>query len=119
MAEAKTYEGGCHCGNVRYEVEADIQQVMACNCSICQKRGSLLTGVPAASFRLTSGEDALTDYQFNNKVIHHLFCKTCGISSFSRGTGPDGSEMAAINVRCLDGVDLDALTITPFDGASL
>jgi hypothetical protein len=68
---------------------------------------------------LRSGADSLTDYQFNKKIIHHLFCRTCGIGSFARGTGPDGAEMIAINVRCLDGVDLDSLTVTPFDGKSL
>ena len=83
------------------------------------RKGTLLAFVPAAKFELVSGEDALTDYQFNSMNIHHLFCSTCGIGSFGRGTGPDGKAMASINVRCLDGVDLDALTITPFDGASL
>jgi hypothetical protein len=117
MAETKTYTGSCHCGHVSYEAEADLSAVISCNCSICRKRGALI--VPADQFRLTSGGDALSDYQFNNKVIHHLFCKNCGISSFSRGTGPGGVEMVAINVRCLDGVDLDALNISKFDGASL
>jgi hypothetical protein len=117
MAGPANYEGGCHCGLVRYEAKADLGRVMACNCSICRKRGSLI--VPAASFRLTSSEDALVDYQFNKKVIHHLFCKSCGISSFSRGTGSGGVEMVAINVRCLDGVDLESLNIVKFDGASL
>ena len=63
--------------------------------------------------------DELVDYRFNKKVVHHLFCPTCGVGSFSRGERPDGAQMVAINVRCLDGVDLDALTITKFDGASL
>jgi hypothetical protein len=119
MTEAKAYEGGCHCGKVRYRVETSLEPVISCNCSICQKRGVLLTFVPAASFELGSGADKLTDYQFNKKVIHHLFCNECGVGSFARGVGPDGAEMVAINVRCLDGVDLDALTITPFDGRSM
>jgi hypothetical protein len=111
--------GGCHCGTVRYEVETDLGRVMSCNCSICQKRGALLTFVPASQFTLLSGGDALTDYQFNKKIVHHLFCGTCGVGSFARGRGPDGSEMVAVNVRCLDNVDVAALTITPFDGKSL
>jgi hypothetical protein len=119
MPEARTYSGGCHCGSVRYEVEADLGQVMACNCSICRKRGALLTFVPADKFRLGGGEDVLTDYQFNKKVIRHLFCATCGVGSFARGRGPNGAEMVAVNVRCLDEVDPDALKITPFDGRSL
>lgn len=112
------YTGGCHCGRVRYEVESDLAPVIACNCSICRKRGYLLTFVPKAQFTQLSGEHDLTDYQFNNKVIHHLFCSTCGVGSFAHGTGPNGVEMVAINVRCLDGVDPATLTVTPHDGAS-
>jgi hypothetical protein len=69
-------------------------------------------------FTLLAGEANLTDYQFNKHVIHHLSCKTCGVESFARGKGPDGSDVAAINVRCLDGIELSELTLTPFDGRS-
>jgi hypothetical protein len=119
MPEPTTYSGGCHCGRVRYEVKADLSKVMSCNCSICAKRGALIVGVPEAEFKQTSGGDDLTDYQFNRKVIHHLFCPACGVESFARGTGPNGSKMVAINVRCLDGVNLDTLNVVKFDGASL
>jgi len=119
MAYAKTYTGGCHCGEVRYETNTDLATVMACNCSICTKRGAIWTFVKPDQFALRSGEQDLRDYQFNKKVIHHLFCCVCGVESFARGTGPDGSEMIAINVRCLDGVDIAALTPAPFDGRSL
>jgi hypothetical protein len=113
------HSGGCHCGAVRYVIETDLGSVMSCNCSLCQKRGALLTFVSAAQFTLLSGEDALTDYQFNKKIIHHLFCGTCGIGSFARGPAPDGSQMVAVNVRCLDDVDLNAVTVQEFDGKSL
>jgi len=119
MGEAKTYQGGCHCGAVRYETTADLTQVISCNCSICQKRGLLLTFVGADAFRLLSGEDATSDYQFGHKVVHHLFCRTCGVESFARGSQPDGTAMVAVNVRCLDDVDLDAIKPAPFDGKSL
>ena len=119
MPENKTFEGGCHCGAVRYRVVGlDLESTITCNCSRCSKVGSILTFTPADSFALLSGEDHLTDYQFNKKVIHHLFCDTCGIQSFSRGVGPDGAPTIAINVRCLDGVDIDSLTPEPFDGKS-
>jgi len=118
MAEQK-YSGGCHCGKVRYEVMLDLGQVIECNCSICSKKGHLLSFVAAEKLALLSGEDELADYQFNRHNIHHLFCRTCGIESFARGTRPDGEKMCAINVRCLEGVDLGALEITPFDGKSL
>src|SRR5680860_1042080 len=119
VPETGKHSGGCHCGRVRYEVTTNLTPVMSCNCSICQKRGAVLTFVPAAQFALISGADDLTDYQFNKKIVHHLFCRTCGIGSFARGLGPDGSEMIAVNVRCLDDIDLDALTPMPFDGKSL
>jgi hypothetical protein len=119
MAETAKYHGGCHCGQVRYEVETTLEPVISCNCSICQKRGALLTFVPPARFTLLSGEDGLTDYQFNKKVVHHLFCSHCGVGSFARGTAPDGSEMIAVNVRCLDDVDTGALSPMSFDGKSL
>lgn len=119
MSEATTHEGGCHCGAVRYRVAGlDLSKpVISCNCSMCGRSGTLLAFVPAASFTLLSGEDALTDYQFNKKVIHHVFCKVCGIKPFARGQGP-GGEMAAINVRCLEGVELEGLTVQSVDGKS-
>lgn len=118
MPTNKTYSGGCHCGTVRYEATADLGSVISCGCSICTKRGSLLAFVPAQQFTLRSGQDALTDYRFNTKKIQHLFCRVCGVESFARGTTPDGAAMVALNIRCLDDVDLAALTITPFDGKS-
>ncbi len=118
MSEKKAHAGGCHCGKVRYEVTTDLKMVVSCNCSICSKRGALLTFVPADQFTLKSGEGDLADYQFNKHVIHHKFCKTCGILSFADGKGPDGKDMVAVNVRCLDDVDLGSLKITEFDGKS-
>lgn len=119
MPEAKTYAGGCHCGKVRYEASSDLAKVIACNCSICTKHGLVLTFVPESAFRLLSGQETLSDYQFAKKRIHHQFCISCGVESFARGSMPDGTPMIAINVRCLDGVDLASLKPTPFDGRSL
>ncbi len=119
MEKAKEHHGGCHCGRVRFDVTADLSSIIACNCSICQKTGSILAFVPEAQFKLVSGADDLVDYQFNKKVIHHLFCRVCGVRSFARGAAPDGRKMAAVNVRCLDDVDVTALNPKPFDGKSL
>jgi hypothetical protein len=119
MSELETYAGGCACGRVRYDVRLDLSKpVIACNCSMCGRAGTMLAFVPADQFTLRSGEDVLTDYQFNHNVIHHLFCKVCGIKSFARGKGRDGSVQIAINTRCLDGVDTDALNVQKFDGRS-
>ncbi len=104
---------------MRYDVRLDLSQpVIACNCSMCGRAGTLLMFVPADQFTLKSGGEVLTDYQFNKHVIHHLFCSACGIKSFARGIGRDGGEQIAVNVRCLDGVDLDALNVQKFDGRS-
>lgn len=119
MAERITHHGGCHCGEVRWEVDAAIAEVISCNCSICTKRGSLLAFAPASDFRLLSGADRLKDYQFGSKRIHHLFCDACGTESFGRGTAPNGAEMVAVNVRCIDDVDLDAFSVKAFDGRSM
>jgi hypothetical protein len=115
---AMTYAGGCHCGKVRYEISSDVAKVVSCNCSICMKSGSLLTFLPAAEFKLKSGAGDLIDYQFNKHVIHHMVCPDCGIKSFARAAAPDGTPTVAVNVRCLDGIDLKALDIVEFDGRS-
>jgi hypothetical protein len=119
MGETKRYTGGCHCGSVRFEVTADLTQATACNCSICSKAGWLLGFAPADAFSLKSGADALSDYQFGKKHIHHVFCRTCGIRSFSHGAGPGGKEMFAFNVRCLDSMDAEGLPVKRVDGKSL
>jgi hypothetical protein len=119
MPEAKTYRGSCHCGDVSFEVTTDLAQVISCNCSICSRTGALLTFAGTDQFKLLSGENAQSDYQFNTMNIHHLFCKRCGVRSFGHGVGPDGNHMRAINVRCLDGVDIKALKVTEFDGKSM
>ncbi|MEQ1672192.1 MAG: GFA family protein [Hyphomicrobium sp.] len=116
MTESRKHTGGCHCGAVRFEVNTGLEQTITCNCSICAKSGAILTFAPASEFTLLSGEDKLSDYQFNKKIIHHLFCKVCGIRSFGRGKNPDGSDAVAINVRCLDDVDVTALTPFAYDG---
>lgn len=120
MSNPEKHSGGCHCGRVRYDVSIDLSQVTAisCNCSMCGRAGTLLAFVPADQFTLHSGQDVLTDYQFNTKSIHHLFCSVCGIKSFARGKTREGAETAAINLRCLDGVDASKLAIASFDGKS-
>jgi len=119
MADSKTYPGGCHCGKVRFEATTALGQVIACNCSICVKRGLWLTFVRPEQFRLLAGEGELQDYRFNKRVIQHLFCPTCGVEAFARGKTKDGGDMLAVNVRCLDGVDIATLAPKPFDGRSL
>ena len=112
----QTHAGGCQCGAVRYEVTADIGEVLSCNCSRCGRLGSLLAFAPIDNFKLLKGDGALSEYKFNKHVISHKFCTTCGIQSFGTGKAPNGTEMVAINVRCLDDVDLDSLKVKKIDG---
>jgi hypothetical protein len=117
--ETRSYQGGCHCGKVRYEVAMQLTGGMTCNCSICSKTGTVLTFVPDTQFKLLAGEDSLTDYQFGKQRLHHLFCKRCGIRSFARGSKPDGTAMVAVNIRSLDDIDLAAVPTQQFDGKKL
>jgi hypothetical protein len=110
----ETYEGGCHCGRVRFRVTADLSRVSDCNCSVCTKKGFLHLIVAPEQFALLSGEDALSTYQFNTGTARHTFCRHCGIHSFYvPRSDPDKID---VNVRCLDDIDLTAITVLPFDG---
>jgi hypothetical protein len=111
------YRGGCHCGKVTIEVEGDIAGAVSCNCSMCSKRGSLLWFVPREQMQLT-GESELTTYTFNKHVIKHRFCANCGIHPFGEGVDPKGNATAAINIRCLEGIDLESIPVNHFDGRS-
>jgi len=113
------YKGSCHCGRIAFEVEGDLASVMDCNCSICSRRGSLLWFVPRDALRLLTPEEDLATYTFNKQVIRHRFCPTCGIHPFGEGADPAGNRIAAINARCLDGVDVASLPVRHFDGRSL
>ncbi|KAB2869413.1 MAG: GFA family protein [Bauldia sp.] len=110
--------GSCHCGRVTFEVEGEPAEAVECNCSYCSRRGTLLWFVPREHFRLATPLDELSSYRFNRHVIDHRFCPVCGCAPFSLGTAPDGKAMAAINVRCLETVDLAAVKRISFDGRS-
>lgn len=117
----QTYTGGCHCGAVRYEADIDLSKgTLRCNCSMCSKTRAWLVGIGGDDFRLLQGQEMLSDYQFNRKSIHHLFCKNCGVKSFGRaGTGPDGKGMVAVMLSCVDSLsdaELAALPIMYVDG---
>jgi hypothetical protein len=109
------HAGGCHCGRVRFEVEApEDVEVLECNCSICSKSGFLHLIVPKSRFVLLQGLASLSEYTFATRVAKHIFCKTCGIKSFYvPRSNPDGYS---INVRCIDPGTIKQLTVKPFDG---
>lgn len=114
-----SYSGSCHCGSVTFTVNQSLpDDAINCNCSHCERKGFLLTFVDRDAFQVNSGDDNLTEYRFGSHTIAHQFCKTCGVQSFGIGVGPDGSEKAAINLRCVADVNLDALNVQQVDGAS-
>ena len=107
------YSGGCHCGKVRFRVRIHEHKALACNCSICAKKGFINLIVPPEDFELLQGEEELVSYRFNTGVAEHRFCGTCGIHPFSRPRShPDSYD---VNARCLD-AGCDFLSVTPFDG---
>jgi hypothetical protein len=110
------YQGSCHCGRVAFEVEGQIEGVMACNCSICRRKGALMWFVGRDKLRLLTPEADLASYAFNKHVIQHRFCPNCGIHTYGEGKDPKGNAMAAVNVRCLDDVDLESLPVTHYNG---
>lgn len=114
-----TYIGSCHCGGIRFEVEGDIDSGLACNCSICSRRGSLLWFVPRSNLKLTTPESAASTYMFNKHAIKHRFCPQCGIHPYGEGTDPKGNAIAAINLRCIENLALDAIPVHHFDGKAM
>jgi hypothetical protein len=104
---------------VTFEVEGKPDKAMSCNCSICRRKGSLLWFVPRDKFRLVTPESDASTYTFNKHVIKHRFCPVCGIHPYGEGKDPKGDAMAAINIRCLDDVDLDNVPVSTFDGRAL
>lgn len=113
------YKGGCHCGRIAFEVDGSpLAEVMECNCSLCSKRGYLLWFVPRAQLTLSTADAYLSTYRFNRMHIAHHFCANCGCAPFGEAADPKGNAMAAVNVRCLEGVDPDTLKVVKVDGRS-
>ena len=99
----ESYEGGCHCGRVRFRVCADLDQLLECNCSICTKKGILHLIVPPEQFEVLRGEEALATYQFNTNTAKHTFCRNCGVHAFY--VPRSDPDKISVNARCLDGID--------------
>jgi len=113
------YQGSCHCGRVKFAVEGELTGATSCNCSMCQRKGMLMWFVPRSALQVQTPDKDASTYTFNKHVIRHRFCPVCGIHTHGEGVDPKGNEMAAINVRCLEGVDLATIPVQAFDGRSL
>jgi hypothetical protein len=112
-----SYKGSCHCGQIKFEVEGKPESVVECNCSHCLRKGYLLWFVPRSQLTLNSPEADLATYTFNKHVIKHHFCPRCGCAPFGFGSA-NGTEMAAVNVRCLEDIELADIKRNPVDGRS-
>lgn len=114
------YKGSCHCGKIAFQVEGEITGAVACNCSICSRKGTLMWFVPLENLQLLTPQQAMRTYTFNKHQIKHRFCDTCGIHPYGEGVAPTGNRMvAAINIRCLEDFDVESVPVQHFDGRAL
>src|SRR5262245_26872099 len=113
----KTYKGSCHCGGVQFEIDADLDHVRVCDCSICRRRGALNHRVPPERLRILTPLEEMTVYTFHTHVARDYFCPKCGILPFRRPRTEH--NVWAVNVRCLHDVDLDAIPIKRVYGSQL
>ncbi|MEO0668081.1 MAG: GFA family protein [Pseudomonadota bacterium] len=122
------HAGSCHCGYVRFEVEAEIDHKRICDCSICHKRGALIFRVPEAALKLDRSLSDLTLYEWGSRTAKDYFCPHCGILPFRRPSAPTAAERAvgvmpfdgwAINLRCLDGFDPEPLPVRRIAGRAI
>jgi hypothetical protein len=111
----KTYQGSCHCGKIKFEADIDLAQGAGkCNCSICSKIRNWSSIVKPDAFRLLSGKESLSDYQFNSNSMHHYFCSNCGVRPFGHGDIPEvGGEFYSVQIACLDGISDEELAAVP------
>ncbi len=114
-----TLQGSCHCGNVAFEVEGTPAGATSCNCSMCQRKGVLMWFVPRDALRLKTPDANASTYTFNKHHIKHRFCPKCGIHPYGEAIDPKGNPMAAVNVRCIEGIDLEKIPVTTFNGRAL
>jgi hypothetical protein len=111
------YTGACHCKAVTYEFEGEVKEGLTCNCSICHAKGTVLHFLPRANVKVT-GEEGMTTYKFNKNTIAHKFCPVCGVQPFGVALN-NGVEFMAINLRTVDGLDLDTIKINKYNGKDL
>ena len=110
------HTGSCHCGDIKFEVEGEIDQVIECNCSHCSRKGYLLWFVPRDKLKHATPEHHMATYMFNKHVIQHHFCLRCGCAPFGEGKDTKGNAMASINIRCLEGVDPKSVKTVQYNG---
>ena len=113
------YKGSCHCGRIAFQIEGTLEGATSCNCSICQRKGALMWFIPRDQLQLLTPDESANTYTFNRHAIKHRFCPKCGMHPYGEGADPKGNVMAAINIRCLEDIELETIPVTHFDGRSL
>ena len=114
------YQGSCHCGAVRFHYDGEeINSALRCNCSICARKGALMSAeaIPRENLRIQVDGDNLGLYQFDSKIAKHYFCKTCGIYTHNEMFRMPGHMR--VNLGCIDELDTSDLDVTVFDGKNL
>ena len=111
------YFGACHCGAVRFRIDAEPTELTVCDCSLCAKKNAVMTQVHESALTILAGEEALTEYRWNTGVARHFFCSTCGIYPFHRKRSVPDSY--GVNVACLEGFDAAAVPLRKADGRSM
>ena len=123
-----TFQGSCHCGNIRFEVDADLDHVRVCDCSICRRRGALIHRVAKSQLRLRVPWARLSLYQWGSMTAKDYFCPVCGVLPFRRPSDPTPEELRAgvepfdgwgVNVRCLEGVDIETIPVKRISGSRI
>ena len=110
------HQGGCHCGAVSFEVNTDIASALRCNCSLCKRKGAVMLAGEEGSFKLLSGSESVSLYQFNTQVAEHYFCKHCGI--YTHHSPRSNPSICRVNAGCIDAINIDSLSVGLNDGAS-
>lgn len=113
------YTASCHCGKVKLDIEGQVDQGLSCNCSMCARKGSLLWFVPRADVTWLTPEANASTYTFNKHVIKHRFCPSCGIHPYAEAVDRSGNPTVAVNLRCVEGLDLGAVKVKEFNGRAL
>jgi hypothetical protein len=113
------YKGSCHCGRIKFEIEGSLESAVTCNCSMCQRKGAVMWFVPRDKLRLLTPEQDASTYLFNKHAIKHRYCSVGGIHPYGEGADPKGMRTAAVNIRCLEGIELESIPTKHYDGRSL
>lgn len=112
-----TYKGSCHCGRVRFQIDADIVELTTCDCSLCRKKNALMAKVHERAFSLLAGAESLREYRWNTGVARHFFCGNCGVYAFHRKRAQP--DHYGVNVFCLDDFDPEGVPVRATEGASM